>query len=179
MFGGSRTSLLRVADAWSKTFQNPEFLTSLKSLAEENVETDHYFHIGRGVLHPVVMENALKLKEVTYCHAEGVGAGFFKHGTLSLIDERFFVFAHLPSKVYQPELYDLTEANIAEIESRGGNVIRVGHGSDLDIVLPDVDRELNALLHLGVGQYYAYYKALALARDVDQPRSLAKSVTVR
>ena len=179
MFGGSRASLAQVANAWSTVFQNAGFAAQLKSLAEENVWIDHYFHIGRGILHPVAMENALKLKEVTYCHAEGMGAGFFKHGTLSLIDDRFIVFAHLPSKTLQPELYDLTEANIAEIESRSGKVIRVGHEADHDFTLPDIDRELNALFHLGFGQHYAYHKARILDRDVDQPRSLAKSVTVR
>jgi len=179
LFGGDSTVLNTLADAWDSFFGDLEFSQIIKDLAHSAIDTDHYFHIGRGILHPVAMENALKLKEVTYCHAEGMAAGFFKHGTLSLIDERFITFAHLPSRKHDPALHDLTEANISEIESRGGRVIRVGHEHDHDFTLPDVSKNLNALLHLGFGQHYAYYKAKALLRDVDQPRSLAKSVTVR
>jgi glucosamine--fructose-6-phosphate aminotransferase (isomerizing) len=179
LFSGN-TSLLRdLSTQWVNTFHDFTFQDKVKAITRRFIHKDHYFHIGRGILHPVAMENALKLKEVTYCHAEGMGAGFFKHGTLSLIDDRFVVFAHIPSKTHNPEIYDLTEANISEIEARGGCVIRVGHESSHDFTLPDLTPELNALLHLGFGQYYAYHKAVMLNRDIDQPRSLAKSVTVR
>ena len=179
MFGGEDKYLAMLASAWGRVFSDSRFIKQIRDLAVRHTHTDHYFHVGRGALHPVAMENALKLKEVTYCHAEGMGAGFFKHGTLSLIDDRFLVFAHLPSRQYNRELFDLTEANIEEIEARGGHVIRVGHEADHDFTLPEVCPELNTLLHLGFGQHYAYFKARTLGRDVDQPRSLAKSVTVR
>lgn len=170
-----------LAQAWDETFLYSPVQKTIKSFARKFVDVDHFFYIGRGVYLPVAMENALKLKEVTYCHAEGMGAGFFKHGTLSLIDDRFVVFAHLPSPNLAREqaLHALTEANISEIEARGGVVIRIGHTDECDINLPSICPELNALLHLGVGQYFAYHMAKNLGRDVDQPRSLAKSVTVR
>lgn len=147
------------------------------TLAREYI--DHLFFVGRGIFNAVAMENALKFKEVTYCHAEGMAAGFFKHGTLSLIDERFVTFAHLPFRDNMPELYDLTKANIEEIRARNGLVILVGHDERCDVKLPTFNTALDAILHLGFGQYVAYFMALALGRDVDQPRSLAKSVTVR
>lgn len=176
LFGGT-FSLQKFASVWSSVFDEC-FLQDVSDLAFNFKHHDHYFHIGRGVLYPVALENALKLKEVTYCHAEGMGAGFFKHGTLSLIDDRFIVFAHLPSPKNK-ELYDLTVANIHEIEARRGTVITIGHDSSCDITLPSLDDPLESLLHLGIGQYYAYYLAKELGRNIDQPRSLAKSVTVR
>ena len=81
----------------------------------------------------------LKLKEVTYCHAEEWGR-VFKYGTLSLIDDRFLTFAHLPSRETDQELYDLTQANISEIRSRNGRVITIGHDSSCDIELLHIDR---------------------------------------
>lgn len=170
-----------LAQSWDETFLYSPIRNTIKSFAKKFVDIDHFFYIGRGVYLPVAMENALKLKEVTYTHAEGMGAGFFKHGTLSLIDDRFVVFAHLPSPntIRDQELHAFTEANISEIEARGGVVIRIGHTDECDINLPSICPELNALLHLGVGQYFAYHMAKILGRDVDQPRSLAKSVTVR
>jgi len=173
-----RDDLSILSNVWNETFTK-DLLDKIEAYAFDFLGKDHFFHIGRGVFYPIALENALKLKEVTYCHAEGMGAGFFKHGTLSLIDDRFVTFAHLPLRDHDEELYDLTLANIAEIESRWGKVVTVGHDSSCDICLPNIHRYLNPLLHLGVGQYFAYYLAIVMGRDVDQPRSLAKSVTVR
>jgi glucosamine--fructose-6-phosphate aminotransferase (isomerizing) len=173
-----RDDLFSFSNVWNETFTK-DLLDKIEAYAFDFLGKDHFFHIGRGVFYPIALENALKLKEVTYCHAEGMGAGFFKHGTLSLIDDRFVTFAHLPLRDHDEELYDLTLANIAEIKSRWGKVVTVGHDSSCDICLPNTHRYLNPLLHLGVGQYFAYYLAIAMGRDVDQPRSLAKSVTVR
>ena len=178
IFNGSEVELLNAADLWETTF-NEHMRNRIISLAKSCVETDHYFHIGRGIFLPTAMENALKLKEVTYCHAEGMGAGFFKHGTLSLIDERFVTFAHLPNPELDAKLQSLTEANISEIEARGGRVVRVGHDASCDFQLPSVAPAIDPLFHLGFGQYFAYSLAKELGRDVDMPRSLAKSVTVR
>jgi glucosamine--fructose-6-phosphate aminotransferase (isomerizing) len=178
LFGGSDDALGELADVWARTFKGA-LLGRIERLADDLRGKDHFFHVGRGLMHAVVLENALKLKEVTYCHAEGMGAGFFKHGTLSLIDERFEVFGHLPSPNTNKEIYDLISANLAEIEARDGSVIRVGHSDECDIRLPSISEQLDPLLHLGFGQYFAYYLAVVLGRDVDQPRSLAKAVTVR
>ena len=171
-------NLKELPTLWESTFTT-KLLDRLEAYAYLYKDLDHFFHVGRGIYYPIALENALKLKEVTYCHAEGMGAGFFKHGTLSLIDDRFLTFAHLPSRETDQELYDLTQANISEIRSRNGRVITVGHDSSCDIQLLHIDRYLNPILHLGVGQYFAYYLAMVLGRNVDQPRSLAKSVTVR
>ena len=173
-----KDKLRELPQVWESTFTS-KVLHRLETYASLYKDTDHFFHIGRGIYYPIALENALKLKEVTYCHAEGMGAGFFKHGTLSLIDDRFLVFAHLPSPETDQELYDLTQANISEIRSRNGRVITVGHDVSCDIELVHIDRYINPILHLGVGQYFAYYLAMTLGRNVDQPRSLAKSVTVR
>ena len=128
---------------------------------------------------PIAYENALKVKEVTYKHAEGMGGGFFKHGTLSLIDDRFVTVAHVPSKKTSPTEYALIDANISEIEARNGVVVRVGHDGQCDITLPNTHATLNPILQLGVGQFLAYHLAVKMGRNVDRPRSLAKSVTVR
>ena len=177
----TESGLETLAAKWELAFKEGAGVRKkLEALAERCVQIDHYFHIGRGVHNPIAYENALKLKEVTYVHAEGMGAGFFKHGTLSLIDDRFLTFVHLPDESVDPKSFELTQANAQEIEARSGWVIRVGHdASTCDIVLPQVTDMLSPLLHLGVGQYFAYYLAKKLDRNVDRPRSLAKSVTVR
>jgi len=156
------------------------------SFATCNIE--HWFFIGRGIYYPVAMESALKFKEVSYRHAEGMAAGFFKHGTISLIDKDFYTVAFLPSKVREQKLFESTVDNIHEIKARGGQVIGIGN-TPHDIFeenfflnyieLPDIGSHLNSCLHLCAGQLLAYYCAVALGRNVDRPRALAKSVTVR
>ena len=94
-----------------------------------------------------------------------------------MIDDRFVTFAHLPSRD-ESELHVLTKANISEIEARNGAVVTVGHDASCDFKLPNIAPSVNPILHLGFGQYYAYFLAKHLGRDVDT-RHLAKSVTVR
>jgi glucosamine--fructose-6-phosphate aminotransferase (isomerizing) len=156
------------------------------SYATCNIE--HWFFIGRGIYYPVAMESALKFKEVSYRHAEGMAAGFFKHGTISLIDKDFYTVAFLPSKARERRLFESTVDNIHEIKARGGLVIGIGntpHDAFEEnfflryIELPDIGSHLNSCLHLCAGQLLAYYCAVALGRNVDRPRALAKSVTVR
>jgi glucosamine--fructose-6-phosphate aminotransferase (isomerizing) len=153
-----------------------------------NCNIEHWFFIGRGVYYPIAMESALKFKEVSYLHAEGMAAGFLKHGTISLIDEGFYTVAFLPSKVFEKDLFDNTVDNIHEIKARGGKVIGIGNARHADFIddffisyieLPDIGQYLNACLQLCAGQLLAYYCAIALGRNVDRPRALAKSVTVR
>ena len=160
----------------------------IKKIAFDNCNIEHWFFIGRGAHYPVALESALKFKEVSYLHAEAMPAGFFKHGTISLIDEKFFTVVFLPSQVNDKEMYQATIDNIHEIRARGGNVIGIGHQipeRTIDklfyqyISLPDINRHLNIILQLTVGQLLAYYSAVALNRNIDKPRALAKSVTVR
>ena len=161
---------------------------TIKRVAYHNSRIEHWFFIGRGAHYPVALESALKFKEVSYLHAEGMPAGFFKHGTISMIDDNFYTVVFLPSPVNAPALYQLTLDNIYEIRARGGKVIAFGHGVEPQvrdelfyeyIDLPDLNAELNTLIQLTAGQLFAYYCAVSLNRNIDKPRALAKSVTVR
>jgi glucosamine--fructose-6-phosphate aminotransferase (isomerizing) len=162
---------------------------AVQEIANKWCNINQWFFIGRGVLFPVALESALKFKEVSYHHAEGMSAGFFKHGTISLIDENFYTVALLPSKVLNPEQYSATLASVSEIVARNGPVIGIGP-SDIDqeflsnfvdyISLPYQNAVIaDVILQIVTGQLLAYFCALKLGRDIDQPRSLAKSVTVR
>jgi glucosamine--fructose-6-phosphate aminotransferase (isomerizing) len=159
----------------------------IKRIATENCRIEHWFFIGRGPQYAIALESALKFKEVSYLHAEGMPAGFFKHGTISLIDDHFYTVVFLPS-AKTGHLYQATIDNVHEIRARGGNVIGIGHDVPsaaarelfLDYIqLPDVNPHLNLLTQLVCGQLLAYHCALSLGRNIDRPRSLAKSVTVR
>lgn len=160
----------------------------IKKLSYQHCNIEHWFFIGRGTHYPIALESALKFKEVSYLHAEGMPAGFFKHGTISLIDENFYTVVFLPSAINDKELYQATIDNIHEIKARGGNVIGIGHQISEEtktelfvsyVTLPDVNKHLNVLSQLVAGQLLAYYSAVALNRNIDKPRALAKSVTVR
>jgi len=122
------------------------------------------------------------MKEVTYLHAEGMPAGFLKHGTLSLIDKSFFTVILAPTKE-EGALYTATMGNAEEVKARGGYLIgsladENGELFDEHIRLPKAPPLLVPLLHLVALQLFAYFTAVALQRNVDRPRSLAKSVTV-
>ncbi len=160
----------------------------IQRVAKQYCIIEHWFFIGRGVHYAVALESALKFKEVSYLHAEGMSAGFFKHGTISLIDENFYTVAFVPDAASEPDLYQLTIDNIHEIRARGGNVI--GFGSALlpniedelfieYVTLPSMSSGLTAILQIVAGQLFAYFCALSLGRNIDRPRALAKSVTVR
>lgn len=161
----------------------------IRTLAEKYCKQEHWFFVGRGMLYPVGLESALKFKEVSYHHAEGIAAGFFKHGTISLIKEDFYTVALYPSPKADHERYLATLANVSEIVARKGPVLGFGpRGLPVQDVqncvdyvgLPFHDDDLaDVLVLLVAGQLFAYYCALTLGREIDQPRSLAKSVTVR
>lgn len=160
----------------------------IKEVATKFSHIPNWFFIGRDVQYPVAMESALKFKEVSYLHAEGMPAGFLKHGTISLIDKNFYTIAFLPHKNSAPDIYRFTLSNVEEIQARNGNVIVVGHDEEITedlanltevIVLPHVNKHLDPLLQLVAGQLLAYHCAVALGKNIDQPRALAKSVTVR
>jgi len=164
-----------------------EYSEKIKEVATKNCNVEHWFFIGRGAQYPVALESALKFKEVSYLHAEAMPAGFFKHGTISLIDDKFYTVVFLPSQISDPEMYQQTMDNIHEIKARGGKIIGIGHHmpetrQDIFedyISLPEVNKYLNTILQLVAGQLFAYYAAVELGRDIDKPRALAKSVTVR
>jgi glucosamine--fructose-6-phosphate aminotransferase (isomerizing) len=154
----------------------------IRVLARRHRHIQNWLFLGRGIYYPLALESALKMKEVTYLHAEGMPAGFLKHGTLSLIDRNFFTVILAPSKEDGP-LYAATMGNAEEVKARGGFLIGTlaednGEVFDERIVLPKASQEAAPLLHLVALQLFAYFTAAALDRNVDRPRALAKSVTV-
>ncbi len=138
--------------------------------------------MGRGINYPIALEGALKLKELAYMHAEGYAAGEMKHGPLALIDERMLIVMVCPSD----KNYEKTLSNLEEAKARGGKIISIGTGdnsqlkavSDHYLSLPKAEWTVNAILEAIPVQLLAYHVANALGHDVDQPRNLAKSVTV-
>lgn len=154
----------------------------IETLARRHCHIGNWLFLGRGIYYPVALESALKMKEVTYLHAEGMPAGFLKHGTLSLIDQSFYTVMLAPSKE-EGALYTATMGNAEEVKARGGFLIgslteENGEIFDEQIRLPKASPLLAPLLHLVALQLFAYFTAVALERNVDRPRSLAKSVTV-
>lgn len=154
----------------------------LRELAKKHSHIQNWLFLGRGIYYPVALECALKMKEVTYLHAEGMPAGFLKHGTLSLIDQNFLTVILTPSKEDGP-LYAATMGNAEEVKARGGFLIGTlteedGEVFDERIQIPKAPPFLAPILHLVALQLFAYFAAVALERNVDRPRSLAKSVTV-
>lgn len=141
-----------------------------------------WLYIGRGYHLPAALESALKLKEVTYIPAEGMAGGFMKHGPISLVDEDMAVVVLMPPPENE-ELYRSTSNSVSEMKSRGGRMIgfhfdQRGSVFDEQIVLPKVHKALAPIPQLIVGQLLAYFIAVLLKRDPDNPRGLAKSVTV-
>ncbi|MDD5586891.1 MAG: glutamine--fructose-6-phosphate transaminase (isomerizing) [Alphaproteobacteria bacterium] len=155
----------------------------LQELAQHLAESANALYLGRGLLYPLAMEGALKLKEISYIHAEGYPAGEMKHGPIALIDET------MPVVVLAPHdgLFEKTSSNIQEVVARGGKVIlftdakgmaKMGTKPFWGMTLPESDPVVMPLLYAVPVQLLAYYTALAKGTDVDQPRNLAKSVTV-
>ncbi len=155
----------------------------LKELAGEIAEARDVLYLGRGTSYPVALEGALKLKEISYIHAEGYAAGEMKHGPIALIDDGVPVIVIAPSD----GLFEKTASNIEEVIARGGRVIffsdakgakRFGGKTAATIVLPGVDAFVAPILYTIPVQLLAYHTAVIKGTDVDQPRNLAKSVTV-
>ena len=141
-----------------------------------------FLYMGRGVSYPIALEGALKLKELAYLHAEGYAAGEMKHGPLALIDENMAIIMLVPND----ELYEKTMSNLEEAKARGGRVISIGTGndkalqnlSDHYLSLPEGNSLTTPIFELIPLQLMSYHLAQTLGHDVDQPRNLAKSVTV-
>ena len=173
-----------------------ESLLSLPSLMESVLSYDSFFdkaadtlkdyrgflYLGRGHNYPISMEGALKMKELAYLHAEGYPAGEMKHGPLALIDSRMVIVVICPRDKY----YDKTISNLEEAKARGGVIISIGTGQDEELEwmsehylsIPNCHWMLTGLLSVIPVQLLAYHVADRLGHDVDQPRNLAKSVTV-
>ncbi|MFX4221753.1 MAG: glutamine--fructose-6-phosphate transaminase (isomerizing) [Thalassobaculum sp.] len=152
-------------------------------IAHDLARARDVLYLGRGLSYPIALEGALKLKEITYIHAEGYAAGEMKHGPIALIDE------HVPVVIVAPSdgWFDKTASNMAEVRARGGKVIlltdragaaALGDGADHLVVLPDVESEVAPILYTVPVQLIAYLAAVEKGTDADQPRNLAKSVTV-
>ncbi len=139
--------------------------------------------LGRGVMYPLALEGALKLKEISYIHAEGYASGELKHGPIALIDEKMPVVVLAP----RDALFDKTISNMQEVMARGGKIILITDQAGADevaedvwqiIIMPEIDPILSPILYALPMQMLAYHTAVAKGTDVDQPRNLAKSVTV-
>ncbi|SDK55682.1 glucosamine--fructose-6-phosphate aminotransferase (isomerizing) [Maridesulfovibrio ferrireducens] len=157
----------------------PAMRLRAKELSREYSEASSFFYLGRGQYFPLALEGALKLKEISYIHAEGYAAGEMKHGPIALIDSNFPTFA----MALKDDLFPKVKSNLVEVQARGGEIIALTNpGVELDVehrwILPEVWGPLNAFMALPALQLFAYETADYLGKDVDQPRNLAKSVTV-
>ncbi|NJK80565.1 MAG: SIS domain-containing protein, partial [Chloroflexaceae bacterium] len=153
-----------------------------RMLAERYYTANSTLYLGRQVSYPIALEGALKLKEISYIHAEGYPAGEMKHGPVALIDEQMPVICIAP----RDGVYEKMLSNIEQVHARGGKVIAVvtegetlaATPADHMIGVPATAPLLNPVLAVLPLQLYAYHTALLRGCDVDQPRNLAKSVTV-
>lgn len=155
---------------------------AVASIARELAATRDYFFLGRGVGFPTALEGALKLKEITYVHAEGYPGGELKHGPLALIEPGVVVVAILTDDALKEKLL----SNIAEVKSRGATVLSVAHDGSLDVAavsdyvmwVPATEALLSPLVDAVALQQFAYHVARGRGLNVDRPRNLAKTVTV-
>ena len=156
---------------------------NLKKLSHELALARDVLYLGRGISYPIALEGALKLKEITYIHAEGYAAGEMKHGPIALINDGVPVIVIAPSG----PLFEKTASNAQEVIARGGRVILLtdkkgseefGNNAQHIIALPQVDQFVAPILYAIPVQLLAYHAAVNKGTDVDQPRNLAKSVTV-
>ncbi len=160
----------------------PRLDRETEKLAEEFVKSRDFLYLGRGHNFPIALEGALKLKEISYIHAEGYPAGELKHGPIALIDRDMPILALAP----KDGVYEKVISNIEEVKARHGRMIVVGTMGDSNlarltrelILLPEVHEDLTPILYAVPLQLLAYHIANRRGCDVDQPRNLAKSVTV-
>ncbi len=155
----------------------------IEKLARDIAKRQDVLYLGRGTSYPLALEGALKLKEISYIHAEGYAAGELKHGPIALIDE------NMPVVVIAPydRVFEKTVSNMQEVAARGGNIILMTDAkgaaeatirSLVTIVLPDMAATFTPMVYAVPVQLLAYHTAVVMGTDVDQPRNLAKSVTV-
>ncbi len=160
----------------------PAIQQQIQELTERYYDARDFLFIGRGLNFPIALEGALKLKEISYIHAEGYAAGELKHGPIALIDKDMPIMALVP----QDSVYQKSISNVEEIKARQGRLLLIGTEGDTHLAtltedvlyLPKVHEEMNPLLYTIPAQLLAYEIACRRGCDVDQPRNLAKSVTV-
>ena len=155
----------------------------IRQIAVEVAEARDVLYLGRGSAFPLALEGALKLKEISYIHAEGYAAGEMKHGPIALIDENVPVIVLAP----HDDLFEKTLGNVEEVMARGGRVVMISEAAGLarlgdrlasGIAVPSCDPFVAPLLYAIPIQLLAYHVAVIKGTDVDLPRNLAKSVTV-
>ena len=154
----------------------------MREIARRYFKAPNFLFLGRGIMYPIALEGALKLKEISYIHAEGYAAGEMKHGPIALIDE------NMPVVVIanQSPVYDKIISNLEQVRAREGRVIAVASDGDDAIAdkanevirVPDLGEYLTSVIATIPLQLLAYHVATLKGTDVDQPRNLAKSVTV-
>ncbi len=172
-------ALLEVPEKMNAILSRAE---EIKKIAEKYFNYKNMVFVSRGVNYPVALEGALKLKEISYIHAEGMGSGEMKHGSLAIISQD----TPLVVIMTQNSLYDKVKSNVQEAKSRGAKIIAIATEGDMEvkeiaddvIYVPKTMELLEPLLNTIPLQLFAYYMAVLLGRDVDRPRNLAKSVTV-
>ena len=156
---------------------------AVKDVAREVHRAQNMLYLGRGPDHATAVEGALKMKEISYIHAEGYAAGEMKHGPIALIDDKVPVIVAAPTDA----VFEKVASNVQEVSARGGRVIlfsdakgvkKIGNRAETAITLPDCDPFVAPILYAIPVQLLAYHAAVAKGTDVDQPRNLAKAVTV-
>jgi len=172
-------ALREIPGKMNQVLENKEHI---KGIAEKYKDHKNMFFLGRGINFPVAAEGSLKLKEISYIHSEAYPGGELKHGSIALLDDNFPVFAIMT----KDQLYDKMRSNVEEVRARGAKVIllategdeRAQEIADDVMYVPDTMELLEPLLNTLPLQLFSYYVSVALGRDVDRPRNLAKSVTV-
>jgi glucosamine--fructose-6-phosphate aminotransferase (isomerizing) len=169
----------------------------VERIAQEHQSKGFFFYMGRGISYPIALEGALKLKEISYLHAEGYPAGELKHGPIALVDRNAAMIVLAPKdrpselgpqswNELSGTIYEKMMSNLQEVKSRGGQIFCVGSEEDATfaregnffVTVPQASWALNPILISIPMQFFAYYMALERGTDVDKPRNLAKSVTV-
>jgi glucosamine--fructose-6-phosphate aminotransferase (isomerizing) len=174
--------LAALASVPDKVKQTLSGRNRIQAIAKKYAHRPNFLFLGRGLLFPIALEGALKLKEISYIHAEGYAAGEIKHGPIALVCPEVPSFFLVPDDTLREKVI----SNIKEVKARGGQVIAVGVEGDKElegavddfISVPKMDSRFYPFTMVVPLQLFAYFCALELGRDVDQPRNLAKSVTV-
>ena len=172
-------ALLRLPELFSSILSENDML---RELASKYKDYSHFMYVGRGYGYPSALEGALKLKEISYIHAEGYPGGELKHGPIALLDENFPVFAVIPSD----SLYQKMKSNVMECKARNAKIIALATMGNVELkeladdvlYVPRVPEDLYPLVMAPVLQLFAYHVADLKGLDPDKPRNLAKSVTV-
>ena len=184
-FSGKYNEQNEIIDSFSKLSKDVDAVLDqsdkIKLIADKYKDSLNFLYLGRGFHFPVALEGALKLKEISYIHAEGYPAAEMKHGPIALIDDKMPVVFIVTKSAYEKII-----SNIREVKSRGGQIIiitsqhkeELSEFSDDIIYIPETHKFLSPIISSVPLQLLAYYIAVLKGCDVDQPRNLAKSVTV-